>query len=308
MSDNAISMPVGSYLNATGTIEYGMTNDYMFHAVLQKNDKVLKGLICSLLHLAEDEVKSVQIMNPIELGNAIGDKTFILDINVMLNNDTLINLEMQMANEKNWEERSLSYLCRSFDHLYEGQDYVDAKPVIHIGFLNFSPYDGDAEFYATYKMLNVKNHRVYSDKFVLRVVDLTQIESATEEDRESQVDYWARLFVATSWAELKLIAERSPSMSEATQTLYELNADIRTQEICRARREFQRRENTLKRDMERVQSEIDRVDAMLAEKTEELAEKTEELAEKTEALMQKDEELAALRARIAELEELHKKG
>ena len=30
--------------------------------------------------------------------------------------------------------------------------------------------------------MNVKNHRIYSDKSKLSVVDLTQIEMATEED------------------------------------------------------------------------------------------------------------------------------
>ena len=37
-----------SFLTATGTIQYGMTNDYMFRAILQKNKKVLKGFICFL--------------------------------------------------------------------------------------------------------------------------------------------------------------------------------------------------------------------------------------------------------------------
>ena len=68
MIQSDVNVPVGSYLNATGLINYGMTNDYMFRAVLQKNVKVLKGVISSLLHLPEEEIESVQITNPIELG------------------------------------------------------------------------------------------------------------------------------------------------------------------------------------------------------------------------------------------------
>ena len=255
------TMPIGSYLDATGEIGYGMTNDYMFRAVLQKNVHVLKGLICSLLHLQPDEVETVQIKNPIELGDDIDDKTFVLDINVVLNNNIHINLEMQMADERNWEERSLSYLCRSFDQLYHGQDYLEVKPVIHIGFLNFAPYAGNTEFYATYMLMNERNHRVYSDKFVLRVVDLTHIEQATKEDRDNQVDYWAKLFTATSWEELKMIAEKDMYMSEASQTLYELNADEITQQKCRARRDYYRRQKTINRDMERLNNEKSRLEA-----------------------------------------------
>ena len=39
-----------SFMSATGKIEYNMTNNYMFRYILQEKQKVLKGLICSLLH------------------------------------------------------------------------------------------------------------------------------------------------------------------------------------------------------------------------------------------------------------------
>ena len=50
-----------SYQDATGTIEFQFTNDYMFRAILQKYVKVLKGLICSLLHLAPESVTEITI-------------------------------------------------------------------------------------------------------------------------------------------------------------------------------------------------------------------------------------------------------
>lgn len=81
-------------MSATGKIDYNMTNNYMFRRILQENRKVLKGLICSLLHLQPEEIKSVVVRNPINLASNIIGKEFILDINVMLNDDTLINLEM----------------------------------------------------------------------------------------------------------------------------------------------------------------------------------------------------------------------
>ena len=295
MMNQLVTNAEASYLTATGKIPYGMTNDYMFRAVLQKNVHVLKGLICSLLHLSEDEVESVVITNPILPGEDIDDKTFILDINVLLNNHTQINLEMQMANEHNWEERSLSYLCRSFDQLSHGQNYLEIKPVIHIGFLNFVPFLGNTEFYATYKLLNEKNHRLYSDKFVLSVIDLTHIEHATTEDKEAQIDYWARLFTATSWEDLKMIAEQNANMSEATQTMYELNADLITQQKCRAREDYYRRQRTYERDMRLLKEEL--ADA----KDENCSLKDENCTLKDENCTLKDE-IAELRDRIAELE------
>ena len=184
---------------ASGHVPYNMTNDYMFRAVLQKNNYVLKGLISSLLHIPFEEIESVEITNPIMLGDTVTEKEMRLDINVILNNSHLINLEMQVANYFNWHNRSISYLCRSFDQLNKGENYLSAKPVIHIGFLDFSLEERTPEFYSTYKLINIKNHEVYSDNLTLSVVDLNQIKLATDEDKTYHIDYWASLFKADSW-------------------------------------------------------------------------------------------------------------
>lgn len=164
---------------AHGSIPYTMTNDYMFRAVLQSNNKVLRGLVRSLLHLKEDEIISVKITNPIILEDSIEKKEFRLDINVVLNNHTLINLEMQVANQLNWNDRSLLYLCRSFDSLHRGEDYKVTLPVIHIGFLDYTLFKECPEFYATYKLMNVKTYQIYNDNFTLCVVDLSKTTDAT---------------------------------------------------------------------------------------------------------------------------------
>ncbi len=282
---NLPSTPTFSYQNATGKIPYGFTNDYMFRAILQQNRKVLKGLICSLLHLQPDDVSSVEIRNPIKLGQNIEDKEFILDINVILNNNTLLNLEMQVANGLDWPDRSLEYLCRLYDQLSHGESYNFTKPAIHIGFLDFTPFPQYPEFYATYKLLNVKNHHLYSDKFILCVVDLKQIDLATTEDKAYKIDYWARLFKATTWEEIKMIAENNEYLSEASQTLYEMNADEMIQEQCYARRRRIRHENFLN----------DTISGL----TQALQEQNTKF---TAAISEKDAEIARLKALLAEKE------
>ncbi|MCM1155150.1 MAG: Rpn family recombination-promoting nuclease/putative transposase [Roseburia sp.] len=166
---------LSSFQNAHGPLPYNMTNDYLFRAVLQTNNRVLRGLVCSLLHLSENEITSVKITNPIILGDSIEKKEFRLDINVALNDNTFMNLEMQVVNQLNWNNRSLLYLCRSFDRLHHGQNYSDMPTVIHIGFLDFTLFEECPEFYSTYKLMNVKNHTIYNDNFTLCVVDLSQI-------------------------------------------------------------------------------------------------------------------------------------
>lgn len=91
-----------SFLNATGLIPYGMTNDYMFRIILEKNNYVLKGLICSLLSLKPEEVFSVEIQNPILLNEAVDDKEFILDIKVLLNNSAVCTFHYRLQKWLSW--------------------------------------------------------------------------------------------------------------------------------------------------------------------------------------------------------------
>ena len=265
--------PPVSFMEATGVIQYNMTNDYMFRYILQKNEKVLRGLICSLLHLRTEQIKKVEITNPINLNEDINGKEFVLDINVMLNDDTQINLEMQVENKHNWVERSLAYLCRSFDQLYRGQKYEEALPVIHIGFLDYTLFPDEPEFYARNILMNRKTHRIYSDKFQLSVVDLTQIEMATEEDKNYQIDYWARLFKAKTWEEIKMLAEKSEYLREAAQSVYVANADEIVRQKCLAREEEERHERTVKRNMDLLKKENETLQQANVSLQEELAAK-----------------------------------
>ena len=244
---------VNSYLHATGIISHNMTNDYMFRYILQKNEKVLKGLISALLHLDPKSIQKITIQNPINLAEDIAAKDFIMDIKVLMNDHTLINLEMQVNNEHNWAERSLSYLCRTFDHLYQRQDYEEALPVHHIGFLDFSLFPDYPEFYATYQLLNIKNHHLYSSKFSLSVIDLNQTKLATDEDKAYGIDYWARLFKAKTWEELKMLAKDNEYLDAAANSLFEANADWMVRERCIARKLAERRERTLERDIKLLQ-------------------------------------------------------
>lgn len=165
------------------------------------------------------------------------------------NNNRLLNLEMQVKNEYNWADRSLTYLCRAFDQLQEGQDYEETLPVIHIGFTDFTLFPDNPEFYATYRMININNHsQVYSDKFTLSVVDLTQIEKATEEDKASKIDYWARLFKAQTWEELQMLAQNDEYLQAAATSIRLANEKEIVREQCRAREDALRRERTLERD------------------------------------------------------------
>ena len=71
-----------------GKLTIHMANDYLFHVLLQQNNKVLTGFIASLLHLSPSEIYSVEITIPIVLGESINGKTFF-PVHRKISSDTL---------------------------------------------------------------------------------------------------------------------------------------------------------------------------------------------------------------------------
>ena len=280
--------------HATGEIKYGGTNNYMFQAFLQENNEALQNLICSVLHLDPSSVVSIEITNPILLGKFIENKTFILDIKALMNNQTVINLEMQIEDQHNWPERSLGYLCRSFDNLNTGDEYRTVKPAIHIGFLDFHLFKDAPEFHAVYKLLNTKNMHSYTDKFSLHVIDLRHIELATEEDKAYQTDVWAAFFKAKTWEEMRMLAEKKPGLQSSVETLYQLNSDEQIREtldrFVRAQRREQGYLDTISEQQERISSQENTI-----------SEQQGRLSAQENTISSLEQEVAALRAELEAL-------
>lgn len=113
--------------------------------------------------------------------------------------------------------------------------------------------------------MNSHPHYLFSDKLTLHVIDLTQIELATEEDRFWGIDYWARLFTATTWEEVKMIAEKDIHMKAAAEEMYLLSADDLIQERCRAREDFMHYESVVNKKIQELTEENERLRIRIAE-------------------------------------------
>lgn len=299
------------YKRNHGSLVIPMTNDYQFRAMMQMNENVLRGLICALMHLEEEQIISIEIKNSIELGTYIEDKDFILDVKILLNNYIIIDLELQVVNEHNWKERSMLYMCRAFDNINSGEDYLEVRPAVQIGLLDFPLFDGEQEFYSSYMLMNVKSHRIYSDKLRLNVLELKESDLATEEDKKWKIDKWAKFFKAKTWEEIEMLAQGLPILEEAAETVYHISQDDRIREQCEAREDFFRRQRTTERLLERQNKEImeqkeelSKLGKELSERNKELSERNKELSERNKELSEQKKQLAENSLRLKKLEEL----
>lgn len=270
-----------TYETATGEIEFTLMSDVMFHYVMQNSKNALIGLVCALKGLSTDDVQDILVENPIDL-NSAGKET-IMDIKLTLNNNEVLNVELQVYPDKYWISRSIIYLCRAYDNIGSGDNYSLVKPttLFCITDQELIP-NAEAEFYAKYRLTNLKNHHLYTDKFGINMLQLNHTDLATQEDIVNNLVYWANLFKATTWEEFKNLAKNHPDIEEVGNLIFELNYDNQAKELLEGQRRYREQMNS--------QYTAGYTDA---------EEKYEpELAKKDAALAKKDATIAELRAEL----------
>jgi predicted transposase/invertase (TIGR01784 family) len=231
-----------------GPLGFKLTNDYLFRAVFQENEEARKGLLSALLHIPKEEILTAFLLNPIILGDNINEKEIILDLKIFLNNSKILNLEMQVSNEGDWPERSLFYLSEAFSKLPKGESYRDVKTSIHIGILDFNLFPDNQGFYSEYLLSDTHTHKIYSDKFSIRVLNLKQIHHATPEDHQFGLCRWAKFFTATTWEEIKMLAQEDNAILEAALTVQRLLEDEKVHQQYLARQLYEHDQISLRKN------------------------------------------------------------
>ncbi len=140
-----------------------------------------------------------------------------------------------------------------------------------------------------------KTYVPYSDKFILRVENLKQIDMVTVEDRAIHLDYWARLFTAKSREEVIMITKNNSVLSSASQSSYEMNANDIIREKCLAREDYLKTERAAQKFGQQVKA----LQQEFSEKDTVIAEKDAVIAEKDAVIAEKDAVIAALQAQLA---------
>ena len=94
------------------------------------------------------------------------------------------------------------------------------------------------EFCAEYKLANVSlkdKSYIFSDKLRICVVNLSRIDIATEQDKASGIELWARVFTATTWEEIDMLAQNNEYLQEVVSSVRQLTEEEKIRQQCEAR-------------------------------------------------------------------------
>ena len=299
------------YSHSKGEMKHTLMNDFLSKYSFQKDLYALRGLLSALLNISIEDITDITILNPIEPGNNLSEKECILDINLELNHCKRINIEIQARYQDYWPERSITYLCRNFDNLKSGESYNLVMPCIHIGILTHDLFKKDdprytGDFYSEYRLLHTDKHTEYSSKFEIRVLSLSQLENASKEDKEDPngLYRWAKLFLASSWEDLKMVAQDNTVMTSFVGTVMQLSAEEKVAQACEARRRWSNDVATYEEEIETARKTAAENKRQLTEVQREIKEAQKEIVEakKQTEVAQKEVEEAKKQTEVAQKE------
>ena len=113
-----------------------LSNDYVFKRIFGKggNEKILKSLLEAILKI---NIQKIEIKNPEIPKETINEKLSILDIRAEINEDTVVDIEMQVGNSVAIDRRLVVYNARLIaGDIKISEKYQNAKDTIVICIIN----------------------------------------------------------------------------------------------------------------------------------------------------------------------------
>ncbi len=208
------------------------TNDFCFKELMQ-NPKIRKGFIAGILKKTPEEITET-ILLPAETRRDYADeKLSILDVKVLLADDTRMDLEMQVAYFGSWDKRVLFYLSKLYtEQIQKGDDYEKLKKCIHVGVLDFIRFPESEECYHKINLCNCKSGEIYTDLLELHILELpklpkvrAKLEQGEMVSDDEMVLQWMEFFSCKTQEDFETMAKQDEYMEEAVNTLFKLSAD-----------------------------------------------------------------------------------
>lgn len=199
------------------------TVDICFKNLMDHPD-VRKGFIAALLRCSPNEISKTTLL-PTTLKREYGnDKLGILDVLVLLQNGTQIDMEMQVAYFDYWNARVLFYLGKTFTgQLKKGDSYEELKKCVHVSILDFIHFTDDDVCCRRISFCDEKTGKKYTDLMEIQILELKKLPQKMQDEEE--IISWMRFFGGKSREEFEDMAKANEYIGIAYEELQKLSAD-----------------------------------------------------------------------------------
>lgn len=173
-----------------------------------------------MLKLNPADIKETKILNTNLRKIYEDEKLGILDVRILLNDNTEIDIEIQLSELSVWADRSLFYLAKMYTkQIAAGQNYTVFKKCVSISILDFKLFRNEDEFYSCFHIREDTRNSLYTDKMEFHVIELP---NELKED-SNDILLWAKFINAEQKEEFDMIAQKNPYIESAYQKLQNIS-------------------------------------------------------------------------------------
>ena len=198
--------------------------DFAFKEIMT-DEKARIGFLSAVLKLKPEDIKETHILNPY-LGKVHEeDKLGILDVHILMNNNTEIDTEIQLSEMRIWANRSLFYASKMYtDQIEQGQKYDVLIKCVSISILDFELFKDQEEFYSSFHIREDQRNFLFTDKMEFHVIELPKLPKERKEE-SSDVELWAKFINSEREEEFDMLAKQNPYIESAYKKLQVISQD-----------------------------------------------------------------------------------
>ncbi|MHB1629112.1 MAG: Rpn family recombination-promoting nuclease/putative transposase [Bacilli bacterium] len=204
--------------------------DFLFKRLF--GDEKNTDLLIHFLNAVFDEsggpvITSVEILNPYLDKDALSDKMSILDIKARTQDHALVNVEIQIRNERNIRERTLYYWAKLYEgQLTEGTSYRDLNRTITVNLLNFVDVANE-RYHNVYRIREDIDGSLLTDRLEIHLLELPKLQNqGIPVDR--RLVRWLSFLSARTRERMEELVRGDAVMEKAMTTLEFLSQDRQT--------------------------------------------------------------------------------
>jgi predicted transposase/invertase (TIGR01784 family) len=212
--------------------------DFAFKEIMM-NENARIGFLSAILKIEPADIKETQILNTYLRKEHEEDKQGILDVRILMNNDTEIDTEINLSELKVWADRSLFYISKMYtEQIQQGQQYDVFKKCVSISILDFILFEepkniseqpnppSHTNFYSCFHIWEDNSHFLFTDKMEFHVIELPKLPPELKDNVENdKVFLWAKFISSEKKEDFDMIAQKDPYIKSAYQQLQIISQD-----------------------------------------------------------------------------------
>ena len=192
-----------------------LKDDIIFKAFFSRkgNEKFLIDFLNSILKIEISKISVQEEVNLEQLSKK--EKGGRLDIQAILNDGMIVNIEMQMRDLKNMEQRNDIYEAKTISrHFKRGEDYQKAEEVVSIYILNYNLFGFEDYILDTVKVLN--KYREYQVNSISKeyYIELPKFRKSNP-DMNNKLNQWLAIIDDEDRGKIEMAKEKNDVIKEA---------------------------------------------------------------------------------------------